>query len=140
MGAAWCLSAALGGLLACAIIAVNGDPRYRGNLKEDVGKSKEGRALMTTPEIELQIEQTRERLGETVEELAARADMKARARARASEMKARAAQVSGRVKDRTVDVSRRVRQHPAMQRRWPLAVAAGIVVAGSAVIWRRRRA
>ncbi len=26
MGAAWCLSAALGGLLACAIIAVNGDP------------------------------------------------------------------------------------------------------------------
>ncbi len=40
MGAAWCLSAALGGLLACAIIAVNGDPRYRGNLKEDVGKSK----------------------------------------------------------------------------------------------------
>src|SRR5260370_31387910 len=101
MGAAWCLSAALGGVLACAIIAVNGDPRYRGNLKEDVGKSKEGRALMTTPEIELQIEQTRERLGETVEELAARADMKARARARASEMKARAAQVSGRGKDTT---------------------------------------
>jgi len=38
MGAAWCLSAVLGGLLACAIIAVNGDPRYRGSLKEDVGK------------------------------------------------------------------------------------------------------
>ncbi len=95
---------------------------------------------MTAPEIEFQIEQTRERLGETVEELAARADMKARARARASEMKARAAQVSGRVKDRTVEVSGRVRQHPAAQRRWPLAVAAGLVVAGSAVIWRRRRA
>jgi len=95
---------------------------------------------MTTPEIELQIEQTRERLGETVEELAARADMKARARARAAEMKDRAAQVSGRVKDRTVEVSGRVRQHPAAQRRWPLVVAAGLVVAGSAVIWRRRRA
>ena len=95
---------------------------------------------MTAPEIELQIEQARERLGETVEELAARADVKARARARAAELKDRAAQVSGRVKDRTVDVSGRVRQHPAVQRRWPLAVAAGIVVAGTAVIWRRRRA
>ena len=93
---------------------------------------------MTAPEIELQIEQARERLGETVEELAARADVKARARARAAEMKDRAARVSGRVKDRTVDVW--VRQHPAMRRRWPLAVAAGLVVAGTAAIWRRRRA
>jgi hypothetical protein len=100
---------------------------------------------MTAPEIELQIEQARERLGETVEELAARADMKARARARAAEMKDRAVQVSGRVKDRTVDVSGRVRQHPAMQhpavqRRWPFAVAAGLAVVGTAIIWRRRRA
>ncbi len=140
MDAAWCLSAALGGLLACAIIAVNGGPDIEEVLRKMPENLRKGRALMTAPEIELQIEQTRERLGETVEELAARADMKARARARASEMKARAAQVSGRVKDRTVDVSGRVRQHPAMQRRWPLAVAAGIVVAGSAVIWRRRRA
>ena len=38
---------------------------------------------MTAPEIQQEIEQTREHLGETVEELAARADMRARARARA---------------------------------------------------------
>src|SRR6266702_2434510 len=139
LDAAWGLSAALGGLLACAISAVNGGPDIEEVLRKMPENLRKGRALMTAPEIELQIEQTRERLGETVEELAARADMKARARARASEMKARAAQVSGRVKDRTVDVSGRVRQHPAMQRRWPLAVAAGIVVVGSAVIWRRRR-
>ena len=45
---------------------------------------------MTTPEIQQEIDRTRERLGETVEELAAKADVKARARAKATEMKARA--------------------------------------------------
>ncbi len=85
---------------------------------------------MTTAEIQQQIEQTRERLGETVDELAARADVAARARARAAAMKARATEVSGRV-----------RQSQAMQRRWPAAVAVGALVAGSAVlVWRRRRA
>ena len=85
---------------------------------------------MSTAEIQQEIDRTRERLGETVDELAARADVKARARAKAAEMKARAAEVSGRV-----------RQSQAVQRRWPAAVAAGALVAGAAVlIWRRRRA
>jgi Protein of unknown function (DUF3618) len=85
---------------------------------------------MSTAEIQQEIDRTRERLGETVDELAARADVKARARAKAAEMKNRAAEVSGRV-----------RQSQAVQRRWPAAVAAGALVAGAAVlIWRRRRA
>jgi len=85
---------------------------------------------MTAAQIEREIERTRERLGETVDELAARADMKTRARAKAAEMKARATEVSGRV-----------RQSQVVQRRWPAAVAIGLLVAGSAVVaWRRRQA
>ena len=87
---------------------------------------------MTEPEaaleIQQEIEQTRERLGQTVEELAAKADVKARARAKADEVKARAAEVSGRVK-----------QSQAVRRDWPLAlVAAGILATGAALAWRRR--
>lgn len=78
---------------------------------------------MTAPEIDQEIGQTRERLGGTADEMAARADVKARA----AGMKARAAEMSGRV-----------RRSGTMRRRWPLA-AAGVLVAGSAIIWRRRR-
>ena len=45
---------------------------------------------MTAPEIQQEIERTRERLGETVDELAAKADVKARARVKADELKAKA--------------------------------------------------
>ncbi len=41
MGTAWCLSAAWGGLLACAIIAGNGDPDIEETLRKMSGKSKE---------------------------------------------------------------------------------------------------
>jgi hypothetical protein len=111
---------------------------------------------MTAPEIQQEIERTREHLGQTVEELAAKADVKARARVKAAEVKARAqdkatqvsaqvkdkaADVSGRVKDKAADVSERVKRSQVTQRRWPLAVTAGIVVVGAAaVIWRRRKA
>ena len=89
---------------------------------------------MTAAEIEQEIERTRQRLGETVDELAAKADMKARARAKAAEMKARATEVSGRVRQSQVMQSQVMRR-----RRWPAVVAAGVLVAGSAVIaWRRR--
>ena len=44
---------------------------------------------MTAPEIQQEIERTRERLGDTVDELAAKADVKARTQAKAAEMKAR---------------------------------------------------
>ena len=76
---------------------------------------------MTAEDLQQEIEQTRQRLGETVDELAAKADVKARARARATE------------------VSGRVRRSQLVQRRWPMALAAGILIAGSVAIWRWRR-
>ena len=88
---------------------------------------------MTAQELEQEIERTREHLGDTIDELAGKADMKARARARAAEVKTRAADVSGRVRQ-----SKAV-QSQVLQRRWPVAVAAGVLIAGSVLIRRRRR-
>ena len=86
---------------------------------------------MTQPEIQQEIEQTREQLGKTVEELVAKADIRARARDKAAEVKARAqyqvAELTGRAR------------HQVVQLRWPLAVtAAGLALAAYAAIWRRR--
>jgi transcription elongation GreA/GreB family factor len=92
---------------------------------------------MTAQELEQEIERTREHLGETIDELASQADLKARARARAAEMRARA-------QDRVADMSGRVRQSQlvrgeVLQRRWPVAVAAGVLIAGTVIIRRRRK-
>jgi len=94
---------------------------------------------MTAPEsrqeIEQEIEQTRERLGQTVEELAAKADVPARAREKAAE-------VSGQVKATVSGLPARARQSQLVQRRWPLAVAAGVVVVvavGWMAVRRRKR-
>jgi hypothetical protein len=123
--AAWLALSAGHDLLACAII-VRADARH----------NTEGQS-MTARELEQEIERTREHLGDTIDELAGKADMKARARARAAEVKARA-------QDRAAGVSGRVRQSKAvqsqvLQRRWPVAVAAGVLIAGSVLIRRRRR-
>jgi len=88
---------------------------------------------MTAEEIQQEIERTREHLGDTVDELAAKADVKARARVKAAEVKTL-------TRDRAAEVSRQVRQSQVVQRRWPLAVAAGILLAGSVVIWRWKKA
>jgi hypothetical protein len=92
---------------------------------------------MTDQDLEQEIERTREHLGNTIDELAGKADMKARARTRAAEVKARA-------QDRAAGVSGRVRQSKAvqsqvLQRRWPVAVAVGVLIVGSVIIRRRRR-
>jgi hypothetical protein len=97
---------------------------------------------MTAQELEQEIERTREHLGDTIDGLAVKADMKARARARAAEVKARAqdraADVSGRVRQSKMAQSKAV-QSQVLQRRWPVAVAAGVLIAGSVLIRRRRR-
>ena len=94
---------------------------------------------MTAPEIQLQIERTRDHLGETVDELAARADVKARARARAANIKDKAAEMSGQLRQSQLAHSPLVRGD-AVRRRWPLvAAAAGAVLVGSILVLRRRR-
>jgi regulator of protease activity HflC (stomatin/prohibitin superfamily) len=107
---------------------------------------------MTAPEIQQEIDRTRERLGETVDELAAKADVKARTQAKAAEMKAKAqgkatemkAKAQGKateMKAKATEVSGQVRRSPVVQRRWPVAaeVAASIVLVGSLLAWRRRK-
>jgi hypothetical protein len=106
---------------------------------------------MTAPKIQQEIERTRERLGETVDELAAKADVKARARVKADDMKARTqakaievkAMAQGKaaeMKGKATELSGQVRRSQVVQRRWPLAAAAaGVVLVGSLVVWRRRK-
>ena len=96
---------------------------------------------MTAPEIQQEIDRTRERLGETVDELAAKADVKARTQAKAAEMKARAQGKATEMKAKATEVSGQVRRSPVVQRRWPVAAAAAasIVLVGSLLAWRRRK-
>jgi hypothetical protein len=101
---------------------------------------------MTTPEpstgreLQEEIEQTRERLGQTVEELVAKADVKARAQAKAAEVKVKAQDKAADVKNRAVGMSGNVRQRQLVQRRWPLvAVVAGAILIGSSIVVRRRQ-
>jgi len=94
---------------------------------------------MTAPEIQQEIERTQNRLGETVDELAARADVKARARARAAIIKDKAAEMSGQLRQSQLAQSQ-LAQGDAVRRRWPLvAAAAGAVLIGSILVRRRRR-
>jgi hypothetical protein len=84
---------------------------------------------MTAPEIQQEIEQTQEHLGETVDEFAARADVRARARAKAAGMKDKAAGISGQM-----------RQSELVRRGWPLVAAAtAAVLIGSVLVWRRSK-
>jgi hypothetical protein len=96
---------------------------------------------MTAPEMEIQeeIERTREHLGDTVEELAARADVRTRARAKAAEMKDLATGAATQLRQRRLNQGGPAQgRHEA--RRWPLAAAAaGAVVIGSVLVRRRRR-
>jgi hypothetical protein len=76
-----------------------------------------------------EIERTREHLGATVEQLAARADVKGRARAKAT-------QLARRTRSGVAGVTGVTRDHPA-----PLAaVAVGVLAAAvSLTMWQRRR-
>ena len=101
---------------------------------------------MTTPEpstgreLQEEIEQTRERLGQTVEELVAKADVKARAQAKAAEVKVKAQDKAADVKNRAVGMSGNVRQSQVVRRRWPLAaVVAGAILIGCSIVVRRRQ-
>lgn len=85
---------------------------------------------MSAEELRQEIEQTRQRLGETVDELAAKADLKARVRSRAAEAKARA-------RNRVAAVPAQVRQSQVVRRHWPDAVTAAGLVIMAVAIWQR---
>jgi hypothetical protein len=88
-------------------------------------------------EIQQEIERTRDHLGDTVEELAARADVRTRARVKAAEMKDLATGAAAQLRERRLPMSSTGRH---AQRRWPAAAAAaGVVVIGSVLVRRRRR-
>jgi hypothetical protein len=99
---------------------------------------------MTEPEIRQEIERTRERLGATVEELAAKADVTARMRTKAADVRekaqAKAGAVSGRVAATATGLSRRARPRQLAGRRWPVALAVGLLAAGGVAVWRWRKA
>ena len=80
---------------------------------------------MTAPEMQQEIEHTREHLGQTVEELAARADVKARARARAAGMKDKAAGMKARAQGKATEVSGQLRQSQLAGAGPPLAARRG---------------
>jgi hypothetical protein len=87
---------------------------------------------MSADEIRQEIEQTRRSLGETVDELAAKADLKARVRAKAAEAKARA-------RSRVAEVPGQMRQSQVVRRHWPDAVAACGLVIMAVAIWQWRK-
>ena len=94
---------------------------------------------MTAPEIQQEIERTQDHLGETVDELAARAEVKARARARAAIIKDKAVEMSGQLRQSQL-AQGQLAQGDAARRRWPLVTAtAGAVLIGSVLVRRRRR-
>ena len=94
---------------------------------------------MTAPEIQQKIERTQDHLVETVKELAARADVKARARARAATIKDKAAEMSGQLRQSQLAQNQLI-HGDLVRRRWPLAAAAvGAVLVGSFLVRRRRR-
>ena len=89
-------------------------------------------------DIQAEIEQTRERLGETVEELVAKADVKARAKDKAAELKAKAQVKAADAKTAAREKAAGVSRNDLVQRRWPVAAVAGaVVIAGLIIVWRR---
>ena len=86
---------------------------------------------MSAEDIRQEIEQTRRSLGQTVDELAAKADLKARARAKAAEVKAQA-------RSRVATESGQVRHGQVVRRHWPDAVTACGLVIMAVALWQRR--
>ena len=92
-------------------------------------------------DIEADIEQTRAELGETVEALSAKMDVKGRAQDKVDETKERARQKVDETKQRVVETADAVRHTAVDHPKQSIPVAAIVVAAALAVgivIWRRR--
>jgi ElaB/YqjD/DUF883 family membrane-anchored ribosome-binding protein len=104
-------------------------------------KPEERGAERTPEEIRADIEQTREELGDTVEALAAKTDVKARAQDRVTEIKdaaqAKRDQIAGKARDISPDTATDAGQHvvsTVQQRPLPFT-AAGAFAAGLVIGW-----
>ncbi|WP_030437182.1 DUF3618 domain-containing protein [Actinoplanes subtropicus] len=84
------------------------------------------------PELRAEIERTRAELGETVEALAAKADLRAR-------LQDSVADVRARLRDSATDVWTRLRDSAAVRRAAPPAVAAVALATGIVLVVRGRR-
>lgn len=82
-----------------------------GVLDGTVPKDEQG--LREEQELQEEIEQTREQLGETVEELVAKADLKGRARAKAADLTRRVKGRTARVRAKATERGTGVRSHVA---------------------------
>jgi len=89
----------------------------------------------TADELQADIEQTRADLGETVDALTQKLDVKARAKGKASEIRQGAGDVAARAKDSVTDDTGK----PTPIASAGSAVAAAAVVLLVFVFWRRRR-
>jgi len=98
-------------------------------------------------ELQANIEQTRQELGETVDALTAKLDVKSRARARVNDTKLRArdqlTEVQARAKDLTMQARSKATTDEGRPAPAVLAGAAGVLVsvlvATGLVMWRKRR-
>ncbi|ALV49574.1 hypothetical protein GCM10010250_55150 [Streptomyces althioticus] len=98
--------------------------------------SEAARGAKGPDELRREIERTRHELGDTVEELAGKMDVKARARARADELKDRAGAMSVQMRSSAAHAGEVGKQH-----RTQLMAAAGALVmlaVGAAVMAQRR--
>ena len=91
-----------------------------------------------------EIERTREDLGATVEQLAAKLDVKSRARVEAAELAGRIKGTGAQIRLAAPGYAKRVIAQGTRigrEQRVPLSVAAGagVLAVASLVIWRRRR-
>ncbi|WP_282778028.1 DUF3618 domain-containing protein [Nocardia sp. CC201C] len=93
----------------------------------------EKKTAASVDELREQVEHTRAELGQTVEALAAKTDVKARAQDRAEAAEHQAAAKAEQLKHKTTDAAQQARSHPGLV----LAGVAGVVIAVWAV--RRRR-
>jgi ABC-type transporter Mla subunit MlaD len=97
----------------------------------------------TEADVREDIERTRQQLGETAEALAAKADVKARARQKATQLKEQAATRAAQVKEQAATRASQTRGQAASS--WgdnPAALAAAVAAAVftciAIVLWRRR--
>ncbi|GHA15231.1 DUF3618 domain-containing protein [Streptomyces echinoruber] len=110
-----------------------------GGTPPEAGGAKAGGAK-GPDELRRQIEQTRHQLGDTVEQLAAKADVKGRARARAADLRDKAGAMTVQLRSSAVHAGQAVQSELRRPSSRPMlaAGAAGAAAVVAAEMWMRR--